>query len=85
MHLYLLTYRSFGPLAFTTEPSVSEVILIILNYTLCVPVLLAVGVFACYHAYAVWTNTTTIEAWEKDRVATLIRRGEIREVSSNFV
>lgn len=35
-----------------------------------------------YHFYCVATNTTTIEAWEKDKVATLIRRGKIREVTA---
>lgn len=38
-----------------------------------------------YHFYCVATNTTTIEAWEKDKVATLIRRGKIREVRNAVV
>ncbi|CAG8495784.1 5892_t:CDS:2 [Racocetra fulgida] len=28
-----------------------------------------------------WTNTTTIENWEKDKVATMVRRGKIKEVT----
>ncbi|KAG8680641.1 Palmitoyltransferase, partial [Ceratobasidium sp. 395] len=33
-----------------------------------------------YHFYCVASNQTTIEGWEKDKVATLIRRGKIREL-----
>lgn len=33
-----------------------------------------------YHFNALATNTTTIEGWEKDKVATLVRRGKIQEV-----
>jgi len=33
-----------------------------------------------YHFYCLSTNTTTIEGWEKDKVATLVRRGKIHEV-----
>ncbi|KAF8324127.1 zf-DHHC-domain-containing protein [Clavulina sp. PMI_390] len=60
--------------------STTQLIIMILNFTLCIPVLLMVGGFSLYHFYCVATNTTTIEAWEKDKVATLIRRGKIREV-----
>ncbi len=35
---------------------------------------------ALYHYYCVLVNTTTIEGWEKNKVATLIRRGRIEEV-----
>jgi len=49
-----------------------------LNYVTCVPVLLLVGGFSLYHFYCILGNTTTIEGWEKDKVATLIRRGKIR-------
>ena len=33
-----------------------------------------------YHFHCLLGNSTTIEGWEKDKVATLVRRGEIREV-----
>lgn len=33
-----------------------------------------------YHFYCLSTNTTTIEGWEKDKVATLIKKGRIHEV-----
>lgn len=54
--------------------------MLILNYTLCVPTLFAVGMFSLFHFWSVGTNTTTIEGWEKDKVATLKRKGKIREV-----
>lgn len=34
-----------------------------------------------YHFYSLLGNSTTIEGWEKDKVATMVRRGKIREVS----
>lgn len=33
-----------------------------------------------YHFYCLATNATTIEGWEKDKVAMLVRRGKIHEV-----
>ena len=41
--------------------------------------------YSLYHFYSLLGNTTTIEAWEKDKVATLIRRGKIREVKFPYV
>lgn len=61
-------------------PSTLEITMLILNYTLCVPVLIAVGTFSLYHLWSAAGNTTTIESWEKDKVASLKRRGKIREV-----
>jgi len=73
-----------------------EFILIILNYVTCLPVLLAVGGFrfvlvtriysecsrmcSIYHFNALLGNTTTIERWEKDKAAIMVRRGKISEV-----
>jgi palmitoyltransferase len=37
--------------------------------------------FSIYHFYCAMCNSTTIEGWEKDRVATMVRRGRVREVS----
>ncbi|KAF8640367.1 hypothetical protein AX17_000038 [Amanita inopinata Kibby_2008] len=62
------------------QPSDTELIFVVLNYVACVPVLLLVGGFSLYHFYLLLGNSTTIEGWEKDKVATMIRRGEIREV-----
>lgn len=66
--------------SYWVEPSALELVFIILNYVTCVPVLLAVGAFSVYHFYCLLNNSTTIEGWEKDKVATLIRRGKIREI-----
>ncbi|KAF7796565.1 hypothetical protein EIP86_007746 [Pleurotus ostreatoroseus] len=65
---------------FWDEPSTTELVFIIMNYTLSVPVLIAVGFFSLFHFHALLTNTTTIESWEKDKVATLVRRGKIQEI-----
>jgi hypothetical protein len=67
------------------EPSTAELILVIVNFALCVPVWLMVGVFSIYHMYCAAGNSTTIEGWEKDRVATMVRRGKIREVKYPYV
>ncbi|KAM5535856.1 hypothetical protein V8D89_010474 [Ganoderma adspersum] len=79
-HATMLTKRVLYSTTFWEEPSGRELIFIVLNYATCIPVLLAVGIFSLYHFYSVYTNTTTIEGWEKDKVATLIRRGRIREI-----
>lgn len=57
-------------------------ILLILNFAFCVPVWLMVGLFSIYHLYCAAGNSTTIEGWEKDRVATMVRRGKVKEVSA---
>ncbi|THH27665.1 hypothetical protein EUX98_g6523 [Antrodiella citrinella] len=62
------------------EPTGQELIFMILNYTFCIPVLLAVGGFSIYHFYMMSGNSTTIEGWEKDKAATLVRRGKIKEI-----
>ncbi|KAG5647742.1 hypothetical protein DXG03_008465 [Asterophora parasitica] len=62
------------------EPSTVEIVFTILNYTASVPVLLAVGAFSLYHFYCLLGNSTTIEGWEKDKVATMVRRGKLQEV-----
>ncbi|KAG8895783.1 Palmitoyltransferase [Tulasnella sp. 403] len=82
-HLAMVTKRVFdtnGPTGFMSDPSATGVLFVVFNYTACVPVIICVGVFSIYHFYCLFTNTTTIEGWEKDKVATLIRRGKIREI-----
>jgi len=81
-HLAMVTSRVLDSYRgnYWVEPSVAELVFIILNYVMCVPVLLAVGGFSIYHFYCLLGNSTTIEGWEKDKAATLIRRGQIREV-----
>ncbi|KAG8960622.1 Palmitoyltransferase [Tulasnella sp. 419] len=62
------------------DPTTADILFVVFNYTACIPVIMAVGFFSIYHFYCLCTNTTTIEGWEKDKVATLIRRGKIREI-----
>ncbi|KAF4573227.1 Palmitoyltransferase [Pleurotus pulmonarius] len=81
-HLVMVTsrVRSAWGVRVWDEPSASELIFMILNYVACVPVLLSVGGFSIYHLISLLRNTTTIEGWEKDKAATMVRRGKIREV-----
>ncbi|RPD57081.1 palmitoyltransferase PFA4 [Lentinus tigrinus ALCF2SS1-6] len=79
-HLVMLTKRVLNSTTYWDEPSGRELIFIVLNYATCIPVLLAVGIFSLYHFYSLMGNSTTIEGWEKDKVATLVRRGRIREI-----
>ena len=41
--------------------------------------------FSVYHLYLASGNSTTIEGWEKDKVATLVRRGKIHDVKYPYV
>ncbi|KAJ6575439.1 zf-DHHC-domain-containing protein [Mycena capillaripes] len=81
-HLAMVTRRVLYSMGarYWDEPDSVELVFIILNYVACVPVLLSVGAFSLYHFNALMNNTTTIEGWEKDKVATMVRRGKIREV-----
>ncbi|KAG9000441.1 Palmitoyltransferase [Tulasnella sp. JGI-2019a] len=82
-HLIMVTRRvleASRATVYTRDPTTKDVLFIVFNYSACVPVLLIVGVFSIYHFYCVCINATTIEGWEKDKVATLIRRGKIREI-----
>ncbi|KAF7303195.1 Palmitoyltransferase PFA4 [Mycena kentingensis (nom. inval.)] len=81
-HLAMVSRRTYTSLGarYWDEPETTELIFIILNFVACVPVLLAVGAFSIYHFNALMNNTTTIEGWEKDKVATMVRRGKIQEV-----
>jgi palmitoyltransferase ZDHHC6 len=101
----MVTRRVFDTMGarYWDEPSGTELVFIILNYTLSIPVLLAVGAFryvyvtfgmgvfnfeylhSLYHFYGLLGNSTTIEGWEKDKVATLVRRGKMREVGSPLI
>lgn len=86
IHLTLLCLRVadwWSPMVLWREPSTTVMVLLILNFAQGVPVILMVGVFSMYHTYALCTNTTTIESWEKDKVATLVRRGKIEEVRTS--
>ncbi|GAA5905286.1 DHHC family palmitoyltransferase [Sporobolomyces salmoneus] len=78
-HLWMITRRAFGITAFQRHPTTFQIIILLLNYVACVPVLLIVGVFSLFHFWNVLMNSTTIEGWEKDKVASLKRRGKIRQ------
>ncbi|KAI0067973.1 zf-DHHC-domain-containing protein [Artomyces pyxidatus] len=81
-HLIMITRRVFDVMGenYLDVSGSIELVFIILNFVTCIPVWLMVGAFSLYHFYSLLGNTTTIEGWEKDKVATLIRRGKIREV-----
>ncbi|CDO73449.1 hypothetical protein BN946_scf185013.g84 [Trametes cinnabarina] len=79
-HFVMVARRVLSSTAYWDEPSGQELVFIVLNFATCVPVLLAVGIFSLYHFYYLCTNTTTIEGWEKDKAATLVRRGRIQEI-----
>ncbi|TIA68864.1 hypothetical protein E3P91_03883 [Wallemia ichthyophaga] len=75
--LYVLSNRVLYP---TPVPDNAETALIVANYIACLLTLIVVGSFSLYQFYALCTNTTTIESWEKDKVANLARRGRIRDI-----
>ncbi|SPO38619.1 related to PFA4 - Palmitoyltransferase [Pseudozyma flocculosa] len=82
-HLVMLSMRvldRWNRFGYWREPTTREMLCLVANYALCIPVLLMVGMFSAYHFYCIAINQTTIESWEKDKVATLIRRGKIRKV-----
>ncbi|KAJ7654834.1 DHHC palmitoyltransferase-domain-containing protein [Mycena rosella] len=80
-HLAMVTRRVMSSMGgrYWDEPDSVELVFIILNFVACVPVLMSVGLFSLYHFNGLMSNTTTIEGWEKDKVATMVRRGKIRE------
>ncbi|KAL1411028.1 Palmitoyltransferase [Vanrija albida] len=80
-HLAMMVSKAYeyvkNPFA---EPELGELLFLIFNFAASVPVWVCVGLFAIYHLYLVGNNTTTIERWEKDKVATLVRRGKLAEI-----
>ncbi|CAK5264447.1 unnamed protein product [Mycena citricolor] len=81
-HLVMISRRVYLSMGarYWDEPDSTELIFIILNYVACVPVFMSVGAFSLYHFNGLKNNTTTIEGWEKDKVATMVRKGKIQEV-----
>lgn len=67
------------------EPGLYDMLFLIFNFAACVPVWMCVGLFSLYHLYLASGNSTTVEGWEKDKVATLIRRGKIKDVKYPYV
>lgn len=94
MHLYKVSTCAFGRSYYyvrshsllkshidtpQADPTTSYMIILILNYATSFPVLLAVGCFTIYHLFCVLSNSTTIEGFEKEKVASLRRRGRIAD------
>ncbi|PVG00916.1 zf-DHHC-domain-containing protein [Serendipita vermifera] len=72
-HLAMMCRRVWYALAYQYwEPAGLELVFLVANFAACIPVLTAVGLFSIYHFYCLLTNTTTVEGWEKDKVATLM-------------
>jgi hypothetical protein len=61
-------------------PSTTIMVVLVLNFCLCLPTFLLVGSFSIYHFWCLCTNTTTIEGWERDKVETMISKRRIEEV-----
>ncbi|KAH9923635.1 zf-DHHC-domain-containing protein [Fomitopsis serialis] len=79
-HLAMISRRIYLATQVWENFESAELIFIILNMVTCIPVWLAVGGFTLYHFWMLSGNSTTIEGWEKDKVATLVRRGKIHEI-----
>ncbi|KIK70662.1 hypothetical protein GYMLUDRAFT_32702 [Collybiopsis luxurians FD-317 M1] len=81
-HFAMMVRRVYHNLTINYWDSIPgiEFVFILLNFVTCIPVLLSVGAFSLYHFNGLMNNTTTIEGWEKDKVATMVRRGKIRDV-----
>ena len=60
-----------------TRPSTTEMVFIVLNYLMSLPVFLLVLFIALQHTWYMAGNMTTIESWEIDRMSTMVRRGVI--------
>lgn len=66
-------------------PTTTTMVFLVLNFVLCIPTLLLVGIFSLYHFWCLCTNTTTVEGWEKDKADRMINRGRIREVGGRVL
>ncbi|KJA28514.1 hypothetical protein HYPSUDRAFT_129104 [Hypholoma sublateritium FD-334 SS-4] len=86
-HLIMVTKRVFyysNNSTYWDEPSTVELVMLIMNYVACVPVLLSVGIFSIYHIYSLLGNSTTIEGWEKDKRSIMVKKGRAREIKSAY-
>ncbi|WRT67380.1 uncharacterized protein IL334_004351 [Kwoniella shivajii] len=80
-HLIMMAKRVlFMSYVYYEEPTLCDVLFLVFNFAACAPVWLCVCMFSAYHVYLACGNSTTIEGWEKDKVATLVRRGKIKEI-----
>ena len=63
MHLWLISSLAFGTRSYyLREPSSQWLVILIMNYVLCVPVVVAVGLFSLYHFYCLAANQTSASA-----------------------
>ncbi|KAG0050876.1 Palmitoyltransferase [Gryganskiella cystojenkinii] len=61
-------------------PSKVQVIFMVVNILVDGGVLLAVGSLSIYHLWSMMSNTSTIEAWEQEKVEVMIKKGKIRKM-----
>ncbi|SCZ93062.1 BZ3500_MvSof-1268-A1-R1_Chr6-2g08437 [Microbotryum saponariae] len=70
-HLIMLSRRVFYGNQWVDytdhEMTKGFLILLVMNYVLCLPTFIAVGIFSLYHLWCLASNTTTIESWEKEK------------------
>ncbi|GJJ78833.1 palmitoyltransferase ZDHHC6 [Entomortierella parvispora] len=64
----------------TDGPSKVQVIFMVVNILVDGGVLLAVGTLCVYHLWSMMSNTSTIEAWEQEKVEAMIKKGRIRKI-----
>ncbi|KAI7896792.1 DHHC palmitoyltransferase-domain-containing protein, partial [Mucor mucedo] len=69
---------------YDAEPSMTQVVFMVLNFILAFIVVFCVGVLTVYQLYCMSRNQTNIEAWERGKVETLIKRGKILPVQYPF-
>jgi hypothetical protein len=56
----------------------------VLNFVFAFIVVFCVGILACYQLYCMSRNQSNIEAWERGKVQTLVKRGKIPPVSNQM-
>ncbi|KAF9185915.1 Palmitoyltransferase [Haplosporangium sp. Z 767] len=61
-------------------PTKTQIIFMAVNIIVDGGVLLAVGILCVYHLWSLMTNTSTIEAWEQEKVEGMIKKGKIRKI-----
>ncbi|KAF9361586.1 Palmitoyltransferase [Mortierella sp. AD094] len=62
-----------------TGPTKMQIIIMAVNIAVDGCVLLAVGILAITHLWSLITNTSTIEAWEQEKVDAMIKKGKLKK------
>ncbi|KAF9131721.1 Palmitoyltransferase [Mortierella sp. 14UC] len=65
-------YRDDGPTKW-------QVVFLAVNILVDGGVLLAVGILCIYHLWSLMSNTSTIEAWEQEKVDAMVKKGKLRK------